>query len=317
MSLAALRAGIALVGRSLRRALLEPEYPLLAVEVRPRALAAVRLAREGGRLALAGAAVQALPEGLLDVSPGRPNVTDPGAFRRVLQAVLERAGALSGGPMSLVLPDPVVRTTLVPAAGLRGGRQEVEEAIRFRLHKALPFDVRSARLAWSAARADELLVAVAFHPAIEGYEQALAELGFQAGLVEATSLALLSLVEREPVAGDRLLVNWDETYVSFVLTRAGRPLLVRTLPGESDTEAVAAHAASTVRYVCDRFGGEGPEAVALRSACLPVAEAVEALRAALGLVPQPIRLWAAGRAEPEAAGHALAGAAASALRRAA
>jgi len=44
---------------------------------------------------------------------------------------------------------------------------------------------------------------------------------------------------------------------------------------------------------------------------------VEALRASLGLVPQPIRLWAAGRAEPEAAGHALAGAAASALRRAA
>ena len=127
-------------------------------------LAAVRLAREGGRLALAAAAAVELPAGALERRRSRkPNVVDPEAFRAALHAGLERAGALSGGPVSLVLPDPAIRLTLVPSLGLRGRRGELEETVRFRLHKALPadFDVRSARLAWRAVSPDELLVAVA------------------------------------------------------------------------------------------------------------------------------------------------------------
>ena len=82
-----------------------------------------------------------------------------------------------------MLPDPAVRLTLVPSAGLRGRRAELEETVRFRLHKALPadFDVRSARLAWRAVSADELLVAVARDEVVRAYEEALESLGFHAG----------------------------------------------------------------------------------------------------------------------------------------
>jgi Tfp pilus assembly PilM family ATPase len=303
----------------LSRTLLEPEYPLVAVEVRPRAVAAVRLVREGGRVALGAAAAVDLPEGTLDVTLTRPNIVDGDGFRAALRAALEQAGALSGGPVSLVLPDPALRLTLVPVEGLKGRGREVEETIRFRLHKALPFDARAARLAWDGPRGEQILVAVALGEVVAGYEEALEALGFRPGLVESSTLALASLwVDEAGDAGegDRLLVNWDEGYVSFLLLRGSQPLMVRTLPGEVGAEAVARQAASTRQFHRERLSGGPLDDVALRSAALPPGEAVAALGPVLGREPRLLQPWAAlGAVEADLSAQAVAGAAASALRR--
>lgn len=305
-------------GRWAARTLVEPALPLVAVEVRPRALAAVRLAREGGGLSLGAAATVELPAGALDVSLARPNVADGEAFGAALGAVLERVGALSGGDVSLVLPDPSVRLALVPAAGLRGRRGEAEETIRFRLHKALPFDVRAARVAWSAGRGEQALVAVALEAVVGGYEDALESLGLHPGLVEPASLALLAAADAGAAAGDRLLVNWDDDYVSFVLTRAGQPLLLRTLPGGGGRDDVARHATSTRQFHRDRLGGGELSDVVVRSAAVPGDEAVDLLARALDAAPRLLRPWAAlGVEEAGLPAQAVAGAAACALRRAA
>jgi hypothetical protein len=294
----------------------EPPLPLLAIEVRPRALAAVRLAREGGGLSLGAAATVELPAGAIEVSLARPNVIDPEAFRGALRAVLERVGALSGGDVSLVLPDPAVRLALVPAEGLRGRRRDAEETIRFRLHKALPFDVRAARLAWAPPREEQALVAVAPDDVVRGYEEAFESLGFQPGLVEAASLALLSAAETGP--GDRVLVNWDEGYVSFVLTRAGQPLLLRTLPGDAGRDSVVRYATSTMQFHRDRLGGQALAGVVLRSAVVPGDEAAALLERALEAPVRLLRPWASlGITEEGASAQAVAGAAACVLRRAA
>jgi hypothetical protein len=303
-------------GRWIARTLVEPPLPLLAVEVRPRAVAAVRLVREGRRLSLGAAATVELPAGALEVSLARPNVIDPEAFSGALRAVLERVGALSGGDVSLVLPDPAVRLALVPSEGLRGRSADAAETIRFRLHKALPFDIRAARLAWAAPRDEQVLVAVAPEEVVRGYEQALESLGFQPGLVEAASLALLSAAETGP--GDRVLVNWDEGYVSFVLTRAGQPLLLRTLTGDAGPDAVARHATSTMQFHRDRLGGEALAGVVLRSTSVPGEQAAALLERALEAPVRLLRPWAAlGITEEGASAQAVAGAAACVLRRAA
>src|SRR5574340_777216 len=96
--------------------------------------------------------------------------------------------------------------------------------VRFRLHKALPFEVASARLALSN--------------------------GVAAG----------------DARGDRLLVNWDEGYVSFVLLRGGEPLLVRTLPGEDAPEMVARQIVGTLQFHRDRLGGQAIDEIVVRSA---------------------------------------------------
>jgi hypothetical protein len=305
-------------GRWVARTLVEPPLPMVAVEVRPSAVAAVRLAREGGRLSLGAAAAVEVPMGALEVSLARPNVTDPEAFSGAVRAALERVAALSGGDVSLVLPDPAVRLALVPAEGLRGRRGDAEAAIRFRLHKALPFDVRGARLAWAAPRGDQALVAVAPEEVLRGYEDALESLGFRPGLVEPASLALLSAVDAAPTSGDRMLVNWDDGYVSFVLTRGDQPLLLRTLAGDTGREAVVRHATSTMQYHRDRLGGGSLTDVVLRSAVVPGEEAAALLGGALEPFPRLFQPWAViGTPEQGPAAQAVAGAAACVLRRAA
>jgi hypothetical protein len=263
-----------------------------------------------------------LPEGTLDVSLTRPNVVDPEGFAATLRVALERAGALAGGPVSLVLPDPAVRLALVPAEGLRGRRADAEETIRFRLHKALPFDVRSARLAWDGTRGDQALVVVVLEEVIRGYEEALEDLGFQPGVVEVSCLALASLPETGAGAGagegDRLLVNWDDGYVSFLLRRGEEPLLARTLPGETGSDGVARQATSTLQFYRDRLSGEGLQDVVLRAAAGPVDDAMVALAPALGREPRLLEPWAAlggTRADTSAPAQAVAAAAACALRR--
>ncbi|HSD26383.1 MAG TPA: hypothetical protein VLL75_03720 [Vicinamibacteria bacterium] len=318
MSPAGLPGALRRAARWAVRSLVEPPLPLVAVEVRPGALAAVRLAHDGGRLSLGAAATVELAPGTIEVSLARPNLTDAAAFREALRAGLERVGALSGGDVSLVLPDPAVRVALVPAAGLRGSGREAEETIRFRLHKALPFDVRASRIAWAPSRGEQALVAVALEEVVRGYEEALESLGFRPGLVEAASLALLVVAGGEPSGGDRLLVNWDEGYVSFVLTRAGQPLLVRTLPGDAGREAVVRHATSTRRFHQDRLGGGALDEVVVRSAAVPGEEAVSLLGRALDAAPRLLQPWAAlGVMEQGPSAQAVAGAAACVLRRAA
>jgi hypothetical protein len=257
-----------------------------------------------------------LPEGTLDVSLTRPNIVDPEGFAAALRVALERAGALAGGPVSLVLSDPAVRLALVPAEGLRGRRADAEETIRFRLHKALPFDVRSARLAWDGTRGDQALVVVVLDEVIRGYEEALEGLGFQPGVVEVSSLALASVPETGVGEGDRLLVNWDDGYVSFLLRRGEEPLLARTLPGEIGSAGVARQATSTLQFYRDRLSGEGLQDVVLRAAAGPVDDAVAALAPALGCEPRLLDPWAAlGGAPADTSAQAVAAAAACALRR--
>ena len=304
----------------LSRKLVEPPLPLVAVEVRPRAVAAVRLVRESARLRLKAAAAVELRDGALELSLGKPNVVDAEALSAALRAALERAGALSGGPVSLVVPDPVVRLTLVPSAGLRGRRTELEETVRFRLQKALPadFDVRSARLAWRPVSADELLVAVAHDEVVASYEAALQALGFEPGLVEPAGLALASLAVGGGADAERLLVNWDHGYVSFQLWRGSRPLLLRTLPREDAKDAVARHVAQTLRFHREQLGGQGIGDVLLRAGALDPGEASEVIARAAGVEPRLVQPWAAlGDAEDGTAAQSVAGAAACVLRRAA
>lgn len=308
----------------LRRRLLQPEPPAAAVEVRAGGVAALRLARDGKRPALATAAAFELPPDALRLSLHEPNLSDPDAFARVLELLCDRVGLASGTRVALVLPDPVARVAFVAAAEIRArSRAETEEQLRFRLRKSLPFEARDARLAWSevpavAGQPAQLLVAAIDASVLAGYEEALLARNLVPGLVELAGLSLLRALPRAPA--DELLVNWDEGYVSLALLRGGEPVLFRTLAGElaAQPAEVAREAANTVLYYRERLSGAGLQRAFLRSAARPLGEAAELLREPLGLLPQPIDPWAglAGAPQPGQA-QAFAGAAASLLGEAA
>jgi len=302
--------------RWLRRHLLDPDHPLTAVEVTARSIGVVRLAREGRRLSLAAAAALDLPEGAVRLSMTQPNVADAAAFRETLRAALERAGALHVGRIALVLPDPVARLALLPASEVAAKRRkQSEELIRFRLRKALPFDVRDARVAFAGGgtRADSVLVAAIYRPVLEGYEEACRAVGLHPGVVELSGLALLNAAFGSRPPADRLLVNWDDGYVTLLLARGEWPLLVRTLVGEAaaSPDEVAREVGNTLIYYRERLGGTALAQAVVRSALLPADQALSLLEGPLEMKPELLEPWPAVRAgEMGRAGQTLAGAAA-------
>lgn len=310
-------------GDWLRRRLFDPPPPLTAVEVRATGLGVVRLVRQGVSLAVGSAAAVDLPAGTLGLSMSQPNVHDPAALRQYLKAVVERAGVLGGGRIALVLPDPVARVALVPASEVKGRAAEVDELLRFRLRKSVPFDIREAQVAHAYVGSGEgamVLAAAVFRPVLDGYESACRDVGLQPGVVEVAGLALLDAALRAHGSGDRIVVNWDEGYVSLLVSRGGVPVLIRTIVGAAagSRPDVVREAESTLLYYRERLGGVNLAGASVRSAVVPPAEASALLRGPLGVEVEVLDPWS-----PLAASdlgtrtQALAGAAACLMGRAA
>jgi len=300
----------------LRRLFLDPEPPLVAVEVRPRAIGVLRLVARGGQRAFGAAASLELPEGALRLSMTESNLADAPAFRQALRAVLERAGVLGGARVALVLPDPVARIAILPAAEVKGRPAEMEQLIRFRLKKAVPFEVKDARIGFRRDVTGQVIAVAALRAVLDPYEAECRALGLEPGLVELSGLALLEAVEASRPAPDRLLVNWDEGYVSLFLVREGSLALARTLTGASAAEPaqVLREVENTLVYYRERLGGGSLGAALLRSAALPPLDALRLLQSSVAGAVEILDPQAPGVSAPALA-QELAGAAASLLGR--
>ena len=305
------------LGGWFRRQFVQPEPVLAAVEVRSDSLGVLRLGREGGALTVAAATSVELPEGCLKLSMTEPNLEAPEVFRQRLRSALERAG-VGPGRVALVLPDPLVRLTLLPPGeALPRGRDQRDELLRFRLRKSVPFEVREAQVACLQDRTGTggTVVAAIFGPVLHGYEDLFRSLGLEPGLVQVSALALLSAAP-ETDGQDWLLINWEPGYVTLALVRRGWPLLVRTLTGAStlDPREVSREVATTLLYHRERLGGSALGQVLLRSGAHPAAEVVASLAEPLGFPPTLYDAWGRLRhGELGPAGQALAGAAACLL----
>ena len=299
----------------LRRLFVDPEPTKVAVEVRPRAVGVVRVSHDGTRPALAAAASMELAEGALRLSAIESNVVDGAALRATLRSACERAGVPGGTRISLVLPDPVARITLLPAAEAKARSEaETQELIRFRLKRTLPFDAREARVAFRPEGETVLVVAAA--PAVlDPYEDACRACGLVPGIVELAGVALFDAVRASRPPSDRLIVNWDDGYASLLLTVGGAPALARTLvgPAAESPEELLRELQSTLLYYGERLAGAGLAGVTLRSAAGVKPDAEAWLEGALGLPVEPVDVWMRGEARLPAQG--LAGAAASLFRR--
>jgi len=298
---------------ALRRFFLDPEPPLVAVEVRPRSIGVVRAASEKGRLGVAAAASLELADGALRPGIVGDNLADPVAFRATLRSACERAGVLAGARVTLVLPDPVARIAVLPASEL-AGRGAEEDLARFRLRKALPFDVREARV---AVRRDDgqALVVAASRAVLDPYESACRDCGLEPGLVELAGLALVDAVAASRPPGDRLVVNWDDGYASLLLVRGGATVLARTVtgPGAESVEALRRELDSTLLYYRERLAGESLGGISLRAAAGGAADSGRRLALELGVAVDAIEVFA--REDARLPLQALAGAAASLFRR--
>ncbi len=263
-----LLARLAPPGSALHKAFLEPDPPELALEVREGGLGLVRARLEQGAPRLLAAGAVALAPGALRLSLTEPGVADAAAFGAALEALLARCGAAAGGRVCLVLPDVVGRLRLFPEAELRAASAEQSlELARFRLKKALPYDVREAKVAVSlpAPGQGDGVVAVVARSVLESYERACAAAGLWAGRVELSSVALSRALPARPEPV--LLVNRDRGWASLLLLAAGWPRLVRTFDQEAvpDPAALLREVRATCAFAEERLGFR-PAGVVLRDA---------------------------------------------------
>jgi len=114
-------------------------------EVGQRVLRAVSLKRGGARPAIAWASQVEIPAGILLNSFTEPNITDFPSFVGLVERLVQQAGRRVSG-INVALPDHVSRISILEFDSLQGKKEEVEQMLRWRLKKLLPFDVDQAAM---------------------------------------------------------------------------------------------------------------------------------------------------------------------------
>jgi type IV pilus assembly protein PilM len=227
--------------------------PRIACEVTPDGVAAVRA--EAG--AIGPVHYFGLAPGIVTPTLTAQNVQNAHALSNAIGQALSAAGG-RGQEVIAVLPDSAVRMTLLDFDSLPERRSEAEAAVRFRLRKALPFDIDKAALSFDAQRTPQGLrvaASILLQSVLEEYESAFRAAGCAPGVVLPSSMGALGAVN-----GDRpamlLKVCRDATAVAVV--NAGQLLLFRILEGAGGTTLTAAHLADDIYpslvYFQDNYG---------------------------------------------------------------
>ena len=196
-----------------------------------------------------------LPAG---VSPNlmNANITDPATVRNALTDALQAAGARSKD-VTLVVPDAAVRVVLLDFDTLPDRPAEADAVVRFRLKKALPFEVERAAVSYHAqpnGTTLKVIVAVMMQSVLDEYERVVREAGFLPGVVLPSTLAALG-----NVSGDAptLVVKVAEGSTTIAILDQGKVLLYRSLDHGSSSvsaQSLAEDIYPSVVFFQDTYG---------------------------------------------------------------
>jgi type IV pilus assembly protein PilM len=234
-----------------------PARPRLACEVGADRVIAARADDRGTMVSLC--TTHSLPEGAVVPGFSGNNVLNGSALRLAISEALAMVRARSREVIA-VLPDASVRVTLLDFDTLPEKEQDAAAIIRFRLKKALPFNVDSAALSYHVTRngADvKVVAAVAPQSVIEEYEIAFRDSGYNPGVVVPSTLAALGVVDAERPT---LIVKVDANTTSVAIVDQGQLRLLRTLENPNGAAVTGAQIAAdvypSVVFFEDSFGAK-------------------------------------------------------------
>jgi hypothetical protein len=156
------------------------------LDLAPDAITLVRVRARGHRRVVVEQRSEPLPDGVVTVSPVERNIVDEAAFERALRAVAGRRG----GPVSVVLPDPVARVGLFDVASAPARPDEFDRLVRWHLEKAFAVELGAARVTSQRFRRPDgepgvrILGSAVAQPVISQYENMLARVGFEPEVID-------------------------------------------------------------------------------------------------------------------------------------
>lgn len=229
--------------------------PPVAVELSPQGVLAAASLGSGQAPVYA---FQPLAVEALAPSIGEPNLRAPEAVVQAIRAAIDQVSPRARA-VTLVVPDAVVRVFVLDFDSMPSRAAEAISILRFRLRKALPFDVEQAGVGYQILTESKagckVLAAIIPAAILQEYEAVARQAGYEPGAVLPTSLAALAVINSdEPV----LAANLGAASLTTAITHGRDLLLYRTLdlPEELDLrrEVVQRDIAVAIAYYEDKLG---------------------------------------------------------------
>ncbi len=265
-----------------RWALLRASVPPVAVELDRSEMVLVRLRpRRRGRPLLEAHASRPMPEHVTESSNLKVSLGAVEETTRKARELFEVTGT-KPGRVSLVLPDNLARVSLMSFPERPPSRRHLDEMVRFKLRKSVPFRLEEAAISYQVlpGAGDEMqvLVALMLRSVVEQFEQVFEAVGARPGRVDLSTLSLFNLCRREieKASGherDVALLNCARGYFSLLIVRGERLLFYRSKSVSAEegsaeiTEPVMnRELATSVSYYQEKLGGQGIAATFVRDA---------------------------------------------------
>jgi hypothetical protein len=219
------------------------------------AIAVFRREAKGGVLW----AAESTPDQALEVGPVGLQSVEPVKLAPVLSSLQAR---IEGGKRAaVVVPSGWTRTYLLEFDELPRSQAEIEQVVRWRLKKLLPVQASDLRISLVPVQSENgskpLLCMVGVDRALAALESAFSEVGVEPGMITTRAFALTQF----STSGARLLVQHEEAFLSLVLSKDDRPLLVRSKPlarSTSSGESIRRELNLALGYIRETLGVTGP-----------------------------------------------------------
>ncbi len=281
---------------------LRPAYPPVAIEIDRGQMTLVRTKpRRRERPLLEAFRIQATPDSAGAATVSRPNVGALAELARQAGELFAQSGT-KPGRVSLILPDNLAKVSIVSLPERPAGRKQLNEMLRFKLRRSVPFRLEDAVLSsWvlpAAGQELHVLVAVMMRSVIEQYEAAFEAAGARPGLIDLCTPSLFNLarpdIAKAVASGsDAALLNCTRGYFTLAIVRADRVVFFRCKSyagGEGEDDEVQGRLAvmareltSSFSYYTEKLAGSGVGTVFVRAISPPLSEVVPLLER-LGIV---------------------------------
>jgi hypothetical protein len=242
-----------------RRRFTDRVTPDAVFQIAPGYLTGIRVAKKDG--SVRNRFIRPFREAPLRPSFDRPNITEKEALLDFVGRAVKEL-RLSGGTVSLLVPEACVRVFVLTVESVPRTREEREAFVRWRVGRQMPHIPEDARIdhVLSAPRGPgRVVVAVARRAVIEEYESLFQRKGLKVGVV---TIPTLSLAHFTGAGASGLLLNIEDDHASLFAVAGGEWALYRqkalapdggtARTFEQKVAQVAMEIANTVRFLEDK-----------------------------------------------------------------
>jgi type IV pilus assembly protein PilM len=196
--------------------------------------------------------------GTLAISPLRDNIVDADELLRAVRESAPPIPKAKRRDVALIIPDYCTRISVLDFDDFPADPKEQLSLVRFRMKKAVPYDVESAAVSYWPQNLGEkkfdVVVVVAPVEIVARYEAPFRAAGLNPGLVVPSGIAALNLLEP---SGLSVIAKLTGNVLTVMVTDKGRLRLVRCLElTESSVAEVAADLYPTFVFVEDNLGAK-------------------------------------------------------------